>query len=447
MTVAGDWETEARAQPGSCTVPIRAATIEVIRGPSIGTHARVTKPTFVIGTGAAADLRVEDSAVSREHVRVRLVEQGVELRDEGSKNGTWLAGVRIGHVTVTKETTITIGGTSIVVRPDRSLTDLVVTETTSFGDAIGTSTAMRHLFAILERAARSDLTVLLEGESGTGKEVLARALHDRSARRDGPFVAVDCGAIPATLIESELFGHERGAFTGAERARRGLFEEAASGTLFLDEIGELPLDLQPKLLRVLEQREVRAIGAKEARRIDVRVLAATNRRLADLARRNEFRADLYYRLAVARIAVPPLRDRPDDILPLATAFLRRVAPDAALDPDFAALLAAYRWPGNVRELRNVIERHALLGLRDPRSLFDTAVAGAEGGQSEDDYDLSHLTFQEARRIAIERFERVYAERVLARAGGVVSRAAELAGVARGTFYRIAQRGRGERDDD
>jgi DNA-binding NtrC family response regulator len=433
VTGREETETQARSDAAWPTLRVRSATIEVLRGPDAGVTARIAQPTFIVGTGAEADLTLADPAVSRAHLRLSLAPSGVDVRDYGSKNGTWLGGVRIERATLAADATITVGATALLVCLD-SL-DLPVVEGESFGGAIGRSVAMRHLFAILARAAQTESTVLLEGETGVGKEVLARAIHETSPRRDQPFVAVDCGAIPAGLIESELFGHERGAFTGASQRRDGVFQQAQGGTLFLDEIGELPLDLQPKLLRALEQREVRPVGGQAAHRVDVRIIAATNRRLAEATEGDSFRRDLYYRLAIVRVTVPSLRDRPDDIVPLATAFFRRLkrAPDAELPPDLAAMFTAYAWPGNVRELRNVVERYALLDVRDAGTLFD--VAPRVGDAS----DLTHLHFREAREIAIDRFERDYTERVLERASGVVVRAAELAGVARGTFYRMLER--------
>jgi transcriptional regulator with PAS, ATPase and Fis domain len=270
---------------------------------------------------------------------------------------------------------------------------------------------------------------------------LARGIHSSSERSDGPFVVVDCGAIPESLVESELFGHEKGAFTGAHEARRGLFEEAHEGTIFLDEIGELPLSLQPKLLRALEQREVRPVGARAPRSIDVRVVAATNRRLAEAARAQEFRHDLYYRLAVMRVIVPPLRDRPEDIVPLATDFLRRFKhdPNAGISPDFAALLTGYDWPGNVRELRNVVERYAIVGEAG-EDLLDV---GGDAIQQ----DLSRLPYHEARGIVVDRFDREYVGRILERSKGVVTRAADEAELGRATLYRMMDRlGMSRRDD-
>jgi len=440
---AEDDQTATQAADGQTSLRVHAAVLEIATGPSAGRTARVDRPTFVVGSGPGADLRLADPTVSREHLRIALEPSGVRLRDEGSKNGTWVGGVRVTDVVLTSDAAVDVGKTKLLVHVESETLDLPLSAGASFGEAIGVSPSMRHLFALLERAARSDVTVLLEGESGVGKEVLARAVHACSARSAGPFVAVDCGAIPAGLVESELFGHERGAFTGATHARSGVFEQADGGTLFLDEIGELPLDLQPKLLRVLETREVRPVGGPGVRAVDVRIVAATNRRLAEAERAGEFRRDLFYRLAVAHVVVPPLRDRREDIVPLARGFLRAASgdPRAQLPVELAAMLASYTWPGNVRELRNVIERWSLLGLRDARGLFDGA--GAKEMPAE---DLSHLPYHEARRRVLERFERAYLPRVLENAGGVVTRAARHAQVARPSFYRMLERLQAGRDD-
>jgi transcriptional regulator with PAS, ATPase and Fis domain len=435
-------EAEASATRGPTNprpvLSVRAVNIEVAVGPDAGRRVRVDSPSFVIGTGDAADFRLTDDAVSREHLRLSLLPTGVRLLDEGSRNGTWIGGIRAVDVTVSADTGIEIGSSRLILNLESSPLNLPLSEKTTFGRAIGASTSMRHLFAILERVAASEVTILLEGESGVGKEVLAQAIHAESPRAQAPFVAIDCGAIPAGLIESELFGHERGAFTGAHEARVGAFEQADGGTLFLDEIGELPLDLQPKLLRVLEQREVRPVGSRSARPFDARVIAATNRRLTEAANKGEFRRDLFYRLAVARVTIPPLRERREDIVPLALAFLRSSSgsPSAELEPELAALLASYAWPGNVRELRNVIERYAHLGVRDAGALFDGAQPRAAGGS---DAELAELPFHEARRRVLDRFERAYIPRLLERAGGVVTRAAEMAEVARPSLYRMLER--------
>ena len=260
---------------------------------------------------------------------------------------------------------VTVGATTIVVGAGEREHEIPVWDGDAFGSAVGRSLPMRELFAVLGRAARSDATILFEGESGTGKEVLASALHEASRRASGPFVVVDCGSVPSGLLESLLFGHEKGAFTGAIDARVGQFEEASGGTLFLDEIGELPLDVQPKLLRALEARAIRRVGATETIPIDVRIVAATNRDLAEEVNRGAFREDLYYRLAVIRVRVPPLRERREDVRPLLEHFVRRAFPtDAAkadrviakVDEASWASLETHPWPGNVRELRNVVER-------------------------------------------------------------------------------------------
>jgi transcriptional regulator with PAS, ATPase and Fis domain len=415
-----------------------AARLTVQRGPDKGRTVKVARPTFIIGTGDGADLRLTDRTVSREHVRLALLPTGVRVRDDGSKNGTRVGAFRIGELVVFDQAEIEVGSTMIAIDVDRPTLDLPLSSSAAFGSALGVSPVMRHLFALLEQAAPSDATVLIEGESGVGKEVLARAIHARSRRAEGPLVAVDCTAIPAALFESELFGHQRGAFTGANEERRGLFEEANGGTLFLDEVGELPKELQPKLLRALEQREIRAVGARAPRKIDVRVIAATNRRLDEASGRGEFRSDLFYRLAVVRITVPPLRDRPEDIIPLANAFLRAYRGSAAVTvpKDLEALLVAHTWPGNVRELRNVIERFAVLGAA--HVVGGLSAAPPPQPQIDDD-ELARLPYHEARHRVLDRFERAYIPRILARANGVVARAASIAELARPSLYRMMDR--------
>ncbi|MBX3228870.1 MAG: sigma 54-dependent Fis family transcriptional regulator [Labilithrix sp.] len=418
------------------SIKLRAATLRVTKGPDTGRTVKLDQPSFVIGVGESADFRLTDPAVSREHLRFALMPAGIRVRDEGSKNGTYCGGLRVHDVLVTSDVAFSIGETMIAVTLATESIELPLSTSDRFGDAIGVSAAMRHLFAQLEKAAATDLTILIEGESGVGKDVLARAVHAKSARANEPFVVADCSAIPEQLIESELFGHERGAFTGADRARKGVVEEANGGTLFLDEIGELPLDMQPKLLRVMEQREVRPVGSSAVRPINVRFVAATNRRLTEAARTGEFRSDLFYRLAVIRASVPALRDRTDDILPIARAMLRSLKRDEDADfpEDFASMLTAYTWPGNVRELRNVVERHAMLG-EGAKGLFDEAMETAKVPEM----DLADLTFHEARKLVMDRFEERYLPQVLERASGNMTKAAELAGVARPSFYRMMER--------
>jgi two-component system, NtrC family, response regulator GlrR len=298
-----------------------------------------------------------------------------------------------------------------------------------FGDAIGRSPEMQRLFALLTRVAPTESTIVLTGESGTGKEVIAEAIHRQSRRARGPFIVFDCGAVAPGLIESELFGHEAGAFTNAIRARSGLFADASGGTLLLDEIGELPLELQPKLLRALASGEVRRVGTSSVTRVDVRVIAATHRDLERAIAARRFRADLYFRLAVVVVHVPPLRSRPEDIPPLARHFITRMDSEAkaraVLTPAVVAALTAYDWPGNVRELRNVVER--LLSVGD----LDRAICGDVPSEPEN--------YHASKRHAIDRFERAFVQLSLDACDGIVTRAAQRAGISRQMFHRLMSR--------
>lgn len=425
------------------------ASVLVSRGPDAGTRITLDEPSLTIGKGPLCGLRLTDQTVSREHLRLELTPEGLVVHDGGSKNGTWLGGVRIKEAVLTADGSLKLGATTI----DVSLTgktDLLVTEEEWFGRAFARSLPMRHVFATLARAAPTELSVLIEGESGVGKELLARAVHGASSRSKGPFVAIDCGAIPPELIESELFGHGRGAFTGAHQARVGLFQQADGGTVFLDELGELPIDLQPKLLRVLEQREVRPVGDSRSQPVDIRVVAATNRNLKDRIAEGHFREDLYYRVAMLRVRVPSLRERPEDIAPLATAFLRELTGDARaeMSPDILAMLSGYAWPGNVRELRNVVGRVALLDARDRRELFDATGTLRRDALAATQEDLSMMPYQEARNIVLGRLDATYFPAIIARAGGVVANAAKLSGLARSTFYKMLERiGEPQRDNE
>jgi transcriptional regulator with PAS, ATPase and Fis domain len=417
---------------------VRAARLTVVRGPDAGLERRFASPNLIVGSGETAGLRLRDESVSREHLRLELSGYGVRVRDPSSRNGTWMGATRVHDAMLTEDTHLSLGETILSVALEAESTELPLSAGQTFGRAVGHSPAMRHVFATLEAASQSDATVLIEGESGAGKELLACGVHEHSPRAHGPFVAVDCGAIPPSLIESELFGHERGAFTGAERARDGLFVQAHGGTIFLDELGELPIDMQPKLLRVLETRQVRPVGGNRVRDIDVRIVAATNRNLADAAQRNTFRRDLYYRVAVVRVFVPPLRDRVEDILPLAQWFMERAADykGQTISRDLASMLTAYTWPGNVRELRNVIQRYLVLGA-NPVALFDGRFGDLHSAPAA--ASLADLAYHEARKVALDRFERTYLPEVLARHDGNVSRAAVSMGIGRGSLHRMLLR--------
>jgi DNA-binding NtrC family response regulator len=399
-----------------------------------------------IGSHPSNDVVLTDPLVSRFHCELRAEQRGssgLRLRDLGSRNGTLVDGVVVLDAMLRDDSVIRVGGSTLRVSLGTESLPVRLSEARAFGGLVGESAAMRAAFARLERAAASEVTVLLEGETGTGKEAAAEALHGASARANAPFVVVDCSAIPETLIESELFGHERGAFTGASDRRVGAFEEASGGTLFLDEIGELPLAMQPKLLRALEQRTIRRIGSNARIPIDVRVIAATNRSLRAEVNEGRFRADLYYRLAVVTIVLPPLRERPEDIARTAEHLLVALGADAAtrarvLSPAALARWKRATWPGNVRELRNHLE-HALV-MSD--ALADAPIDASDPSDDAPRFTLdTSLSYAEARRRALAEFERAWAPALLARHGGNVSEAARAAGMDRAYLHRILRRHR------
>ncbi|HEY3358814.1 MAG TPA: sigma 54-interacting transcriptional regulator [Polyangia bacterium] len=420
---------------------VQAARLEVVAGPDRGRTATLREGSLVIGSDPACDLVLTDGAVSRRQFEVLATPAGFLMRDLGSTNGTFIGELRVREVFLYPGAELTAGRTRLRFRPGGEAVSLPLSPRERFGALLGRSPAMRRCFALLERAAETDSTVLLEGESGTGKEITADSLHRQGPRGDGPFVVVDCGAIAPNLIESELFGHEKGAFTGATAARAGAFEQADGGTLFLDEIGELGAELQPRLLRFLEKREVRRVGGGGGRAVDVRVVAATNRRLDDLVAAGGFRQDLFYRLAVIRVELPPLRRRREDVPLLALELARRLRPDrdpaSWLDDHALAVLQSHDWPGNVRELRNVVERLAALPELRPEAVLGPGGGDAGGGAG--DEALTHLAYHDAKDRLLEAFERRYVTALLAQEGGVVARAAERAGVPRQTFFRLIRK--------
>jgi DNA-binding NtrC family response regulator len=419
--------------------------LEVIEGPDAGTTTAAREGKLTVGSAEAVDLRLGDKTVSRYHAELCASEAGIVLRDLGSTNGTRLAGVSVREVVLDGDAEIRFGASKVRLRLGRRHADVPASEETSFGELIGASAAMRHAYALLARAAPTTAPVLLTGESGTGKELAARALHGASDRREAPFEVVDCGGLPATLIESELFGHDRGAFTGATSDRQGAFERADGGTLFLDELGELPLELQPKLLRALGEHEVRRLGASHVRKVDVRVVAATNRDLRREVNDGRFRADLYYRLAVIQIHLPALRERVEDLPLLVHSLLARIAADRGVpiilepDPELLAAFGRHRWPGNVRELRNHLEQ--LVILHTVPALPDVADASLPASSSAPPLfeTLRRLPLRGAKEQLLEAFERDYLAWLLADTSGNVAEAARRAGVDRGTLFRTIRR--------
>jgi DNA-binding NtrC family response regulator len=396
--------------------------VKVSEGPDAGRVHLFSEGKLLIGSDGECGLKLEDAAVSRRHVELELIPGGVRVRDLGSRNGTFYLGAKVDQALVPTGGSVRIGRTTLDFWPPASAAALSSRE--ELGGLVGRSVAMRALFAMLERLGPSGTSVLLQGETGTGKTAVAQALHTLGPRAKEPFVVVDCGALSPQLVESELFGHAKGAFTGADRDRPGAVDAANGGTLFLDEVGELPIDLQPKLLRLLEAREYMPLGSNTVKRADVRVVSATHRNLQAEVAAGRFRKDLYFRLAVTEIEIPPLRARPDDIAVLAARFAReRSGADGMLTPATLAAFQCMQWPGNVRELKNAVERVLALGTVD---------GGADG-------DAQQPSFIEARDSALERFERDYLQALLEQHDGQVTAAAKAAKLARSHFYRLLER--------
>jgi DNA-binding NtrC family response regulator len=418
------------------TAAPRRLRLVVASGPDRGRSLLLAPGTHRVGKSRSCELVLADGAVSGQHLALEVSDAGVVVRDLGSTNGSWFGGARFTLLEVDRAATLTIGKTELRIEPVDATTALEPSPRDRFGGLLGTTEPMRRLFTLLERVAGTDATVLIEGETGTGKELVARGLHDAGNRwRNGPFVVCDLAVVTAPLIESELFGHVRGAFTGADRDRTGAFEAALHGTIFLDEIGELPLELQPRLLRALEGREIRPVGASSYRAIDVRVIAATNRDLASEVRAGRFREDLYHRLGVVTARVPSLRERAADIPMLVRHFL---AGTGVAEPDAAtmAALVTHDWPGNVRELRNVIERAVALGVGLTAAL-GVGPAPA-GGRAAPPVDPS-VPFKEAKGQLIDAWERDYVTALLAACDGNVSLAARRAGMDRAYLHRVLKK--------
>ncbi len=415
--------------------------VEVSRGPMAGVITEVSGPEVKVGGGKDCDLVLDDPTVSRHHLLLRIEGDLLRVLDTGSRNGTTVDGVRIRDAYARPDSTIGLGASALRLRMIRDAVSLPLSSRTRFGRLVGASVPMRRLFALLERIAKTDTTVLVEGETGTGKELAAAAIHAESPRANGPFMVFDCSSVSAGVLESELFGHRRGGFTGALKDRAGRFEAADGGTLFLDEIGELPFELQPKLLRVLETRQVTRIGENEPRSADVRIVAATNRSLSAEVERGRFREDLYYRLAVVPVRLPPLRERVDDIPMLVRHFEKEwqgrkptfpILPEEVLE---RMKTHPRPWPGNVRELRNKVEMMLSLGLAEPPWAGDEAdeaspTALAVNLEVPLHVGLAHME---------DAYKRAYVELALRETGYNVSQAARIAGVGRAFVQRVMRR--------
>jgi len=395
-----------------------------------GTSRTIDVEPIVIGRSVGADVVVEDSEVSGVHCELRAISDGIAVRDLGSTNGTFCSNVRIRDAVIAGKAELTIGTTRLMIEPSGSKQRVELGYADRFGSIVGASPKMRRVFSVLEKIAATPLSVLVLGETGTGKEGVARAIHDASTRRGGPFVVVDCGSIPQSLAESILFGHEKGAFTGANERRDGALAEADGGTLFLDELGELPIDIQPKLLRALSERQVKRIAGSTFESIDVRIIAATRRDLGSEMNAGRFRSDLFFRIAQVRIELPPLRERLADVPMLVEDICARVqqawAAPIVLDW-IERRMASHDWPGNVRELVNVVSVAATLAAT-PDAIDDVLLLARD---EQPPQSTQHATaFSDAKRQAVVAFERNYFSELNRRAKGNVSEMARQSGMER-----------------
>ena len=389
----------------------RGGIFLVIKGPDRGESVRLTQGSVSFGSAPSCELVLTDKTVSRKHLVAELVGDEVLMIDQGSTNGTFIGDSRFEKIAIGFGAEIKLGRTVVKFLPDEEVVEPEPSPDNAFGSIVGGDTKMRQLFHLLKDVAATNATVLIEGETGTGKELIAEEIHNHSPRRDGPFVVFDCGSVPRELIESMLFGHVKGSFTGAITDRKGAFAEAHGGTIFLDEIGEMALDLQPSLLRVLDKRAVRKVGSNVYEKIDVRVVAATNRDLRAEVAKKSFREDLYYRLAVIRVSVPPLRERGADIPLLVHHFMQSFGPNLGIAPEDMARLVRHSWPGNVRELRNAIERACLLARTSSINIEDALL----GGDAAPALGIrTDLPFKEAKGQLVEMFEREYIEDLMKR---------------------------------
>jgi DNA-binding NtrC family response regulator len=405
-----------------------------------GDWVDIGQEPLILGRNQACQIVIDDAKISAVHAELVATEEGVQLRDLGSRNGTYVAEVRIGIGILTAPCTLRIGDTEVhfePLRPER----VTVPSIPAFGPLVGRSEAMRKIFDRLSRIASTDLTVLICGETGTGKELAAQAVHNASPRAKRPFVIVDCGSIPPSLAEATLFGHERGAFTGAIDRHSSPFHDAQGGTIFLDELGELPLEVQPKLLRALSERRVKSVGGSTYKSFDARVIGATRRDLVRAVNAGTFRSDLYFRVAQVKVELPGMRQRPEDIPLLVRSMLRDLGDERAYERvanTGLERLMRHDWPGNVRELRNVVA--VAYALSDPEGEIDIAaylgsmVEGPPSGAprvapSAMPINID-LPFQDSKKIVLDNFARDYFTQLAKSAHGNVSEMARRAGMER-----------------
>ncbi len=435
-------------------IQIEKCKLLVVDGPDMGKELLLDNPIVRIGTNEKNELVLDDNTVSRFHCEIRKVGEEYLLVDRDSTNGTYVGSLRIREAFLYPNVDLLIGNTTVRFAPVVEEIQIYPIARNRYGRLVGASPRMREVYGVIDKVAPSELSIVVEGETGTGKELVASALHERSRRQRQPLVVFDCSAFPENLLESELFGHEKGAFSGAIKTHRGVFERADGGTIFLDELGEMPLNLQPKFLRALESGEVRRVGGERTIKVDVRVVAATNRDLAAMVEDGKFRRDLFYRLAKVRLQLPPLRDRTEDLDLLCEHFLTDLRQSRkegsviarAFSPEALKVMRKYDWPGNIRELRNVVERavafcesevveveelptdlQARMGL--PTNHGISIAADIDPGTG----------LKEAKELMVARFERDYLKELLDRHGMNISKVAREAGIDRRHVYRLMKK--------
>jgi transcriptional regulator with GAF, ATPase, and Fis domain len=431
------------------TVHLSKCKLVVIKGTERGREYVISSDVIRAGKDDANDIVLKEETVSRVHFEIIRDAKGYLLRDLRSTNGTFLDGAEVREAYLRSGSVVTVGTVQLKFQPFEERIEILPSDKEKLGDLVGRSLRMREIYGLLERIAPTEATILIEGETGTGKDLIAHTVHQFSRRKSGPFIIVDCGAVAGNLIESELFGHEKGAFTGANTTRQGAFELAHGGTIFLDELGELSLDLQPKLLRVLEQREIRRVGGNRTIKVDIRVIAATKKDLKNEVEKGKFREDLYFRLSVVPIYMPPLRERKEDIPLLVGEFMKRIAGENQEPPALSAetmdILLAHDWPGNVRELRNVLERAVYLGkatggdgMIQFLNIAGPAGAGSGAPTGLETFD-ANLSYRDNKERWSDEFEKRYLKWLLARSEGNISRAAREADMDRKYLHKLLKK--------
>ena len=434
-------------------IELELCRLVVIDGPDVGQEMTVDRSIVRIGTNHKNDLVLNDNTVSRFHCEIRRVRDEYLFIDRHSTNGCYLGDLRLVEGYLYPNCELVIGSSLVRFEPLVESIEIVPSQASQYGDLIGSADKMREVYGVLDKVAPSELSVVIQGQTGTGKELVSRAIHQFSRRKAGPLVIFDCSAFPANLLESELFGHEKGAFSGAIRTHRGVFERAEGGTIFFDELGEMSVNLQPKFLRALESGEIRRVGGERTIKIDARIISATNRNLLSMVEDGTFRQDLYYRLAKVTLELPPLRERIEDLPTLCEHFMDQLksrdhAPSQVrgFGPEALAIMADYDWPGNVRELKNVVERAAAFcegELIRPEDLPSDLCARL--GVASADIAPQHpaissgLGLKGAKEMMVSNFERDYLVGLLKQCNNNISRVAREAGIDRRHVYRLMKK--------